>query len=585
MKYQNLCDIYTQLEATPKRLEKTWILSQFLKKAAMDDLSPIILLLQGKIFPEWDERKIGIASRLIVKAINVATGISAPAIETEWKRTGDLGIVAQNLIGKKTQRTLASHDITIKKVLENLRNAAELEGLGTVDKKVKLVSELLTSAKPGEARYIVRTVLEELRVGVASGTLRDAIAWAFLLEDVQLNYDEKKKSISPDNRENYNKHIEAVKAAHDVSNDYTEVARLAKTKGQKGLQSVSMVIGKPLKVMLFQKAASIEDSFKHVGKPCAFEYKYDGFRIQIHKKDKVRLFTRRLEEVTKQFPDVIEFVEKHVKGNNFILDAEVVGYKPKTKKYLPFQSISQRIKRKYDIPKMVKDFPIEVNVFDILCHDNIDIMKESYKKRRAMIEKMVKNSPYKIVIAKQLITDNVAKAEKFYRAALAAGEEGVMAKNLEGIYKPGSRVGFGVKVKPTMETLDLVVVGAEWGQGKRKGWLTSFTIACRDDDTGEFREIGKVGTGFKELETEEGVTFDQMTNLLEPLIKTEKGKVVTIKPKVVLEINYEEIQKSPTYSSGFALRFPRLVNLRSEKPADEASSLQMVEDLYYGQKK
>ena len=337
--------------------------------------------------------------------------------------------------------------------------------------------------------------------------------------------------------------------------------------------------------MLFQKAKTIQEAFERVGKPCAFEYKYDGFRIEIHKnKDKILLYTRRLEEVTHQFPEIADYVRQQVKSDSFILDAEVVGYNPKTKKYLSFQHISQRIKRKYDIDKIAKELPVELNVFDILSYDGKNVMQEPFIKRREILDKIVSPIPYKIRIAKQLVTDDLKKAEAFYAAAVAEGEEGVMAKNLEGIYKPGSRVGYGVKVKPTMETLDLAIVGAEWGEGKRKGWLSTYVLACRDEETGEFLEIGKVGTGFKELESEEGTTFDQMTKLLEPLILTEKGKEVTIKPKVVIEVTYEEIQKSPTYSSGYALRFPRLVNLRVEKPADEANSLQMIEELYYGQK-
>lgn len=585
MKYQQLCGLYQQLDSTAKRLEKTWLISRFLQKADAKELPAIILLLQGLIYPEYDERKIGIASRLLVKAINVATGIEAAKIEEEWKKTGDLGLTAERFIAKKKQATLLSRDIDVEKVLANLRRASGLEGEGTVERKVKLIAELLTSAQPVEARYIVRTTLEDLRVGVAAGTLRDAITWAFFEKEIKIHYDEKTRSIEPENRERYKEIVAAVQAAHDVCNDYSEVALLAKTKGLRGLQEMGLTVGKPVKVMLFQKAKDIADAFERVGKPCAFEYKYDGFRIEVHKEGStIILYTRRLEEVTRQFPEIVEYVKQQVKGDSFILDAEAVGFHPKTKKYLPFQSISQRIRRKYDIDKIAKEFPVELNVFDVIYYNGKNMMETPFAKRRELIEKIVEPVPYKIRVATQLVTDDMKKAEAFYKAAVDAGEEGVMAKNLDGIYKPGLRVGFGVKVKPTMETLDLTIVGAEWGEGKRKGWLSTFTLACRDEENGEFLEIGKVGTGFKELETEGGVTFDQMTRLLEPLIISGKGKEVKIKPKVVIEVTYEEIQKSPTYASGYALRFPRLVNLRVEKPADEASSLQMIEEMYYGQK-
>jgi len=243
--------------------------------------------------------------------------------------------------------------------------------------------------------------------------------------------------------------------------------------------------------------------------------------------------------------------------------------------------MSQRIKRKYNIEQMMKDFPVELNIFDIMCYKGENIMNKPFKERRKFLEKMVKQEKKKIVLAKQIVTSNEEKADKFYRASLASGEEGIMAKNLEGIYKPGSRVGYGIKVKPVMETLDLVIVGAEWGEGKRKGWLSSFVVACRDGK--DFIQIGKVGTGIKELESD-GVTFDELTKMLKPLIVEDKGKTVIVKPKIIIELNYEEIQKSPTYSSGFALRFPRVVRLRPDKPLSEVSSIRLVKKLYITQR-
>lgn len=585
MDYSKLVELYERLASTTKRLEKTYFLADFLKKTPADDLDVIVLLVQGKIFPTWDETKIGVASRMVIKAINVATGIEPDKIEKDWKKTGDLGKTAENLIGKKKQRTLMSQKLTVKKVFANLRRLPEMEGSGSVDQKIKLIAELLTSASPLEARYLVRTVLEELRAGVGEGGIRDSIVWAFFGDKVNIGYDEKEKKINPENREEYNKYLDAVQHAFDILNDFGEVAILAKTKGLDELESVSVAVGKPLKVMLFQKAESIKDAFERVGKPAACEFKYDGFRMEVHKSHgKIKIFTRRLDEVTKQFPEVVDYVEKYVAGSNFILDAEAVGFNPKTGKYLAFQSISQRIKRKYDIDEMSEKFPIELNVFDIIEFEGKSMLNEPFEKRRKLIEKIIKDHPKKLVVAKQLVTESVEKAEIFYQAALKDGQEGIMVKNLGGIYKPGSRVGFGVKVKPVMESLDLVIVGATWGEGKRSGWFTSFILACRDQDSGEFLEIGRVGTGIKELETEDGVSFKEMTEMLKPYIISEKGKEVLIKPKIVIEINFEEIQKSPTYSSGYALRFPRLVRVRDDKPAREASDLDLVEDLYHGQR-
>ncbi|MBW2997525.1 ATP-dependent DNA ligase [Candidatus Woesearchaeota archaeon] len=584
MEYKKLVDLYKEIESTSKRLEKTYLVSEFLKHTDVDDLPKITLLFQGRIFPQFDERKMGFATKMVIKSLNKSLGISADAIEKEWKRTGDLGLTAENLTKKKKQVTLFTQKLTVSKVFSNLRKLATLEGTGTVSQKIALISELLTSATPMEARYVIRTVLEDLRVGIGEGVLRDAIVWAFFDKSIHINYDSKTKKIEPENRELYKAYTEATQEAYDVLNDFAEVAKIAKTSGLKGLKEIEITVGKPLKVMLYPKSANIAEAFERVGRPAAIEFKYDGFRIQIHKsKGKVRLFTRRLDEVSNQFPEVVRYAEKLIDGKSYILDAEAVGFDVKTKNYIAFQNISQRIKRKYDIDKMSKQFPVEMNVFDIISFEGENLLKKSFRERRKIIEKIVKPDPYKLVVAKQLVTSDDGEAEKFYNAALESGNEGVMFKNLDGIYKPGSRVGYGVKVKPVMESLDLVIVGADWGEGKRSGWLTSLTLACYNPDTAEFLEIGKVGTGMKE-KVELGVSFEQITSLLKPLIISEKGRKVMVKPALVVEVNFEEIQKSPTYSSGYALRFPRVIRIRDDRSPDECSDLALVEDLYSTQR-
>jgi DNA ligase-1 len=542
-----------------------------------------VLLIQGRLFPNWDERETGVASRLVLKAINVATGLSSGKIENEWKKTGDLGKVAENLIKVKKQVTLLSHQLTVKKVFENLRKLAELEGAGTVERKVGLIAELLTSAKDVEARFIVRTVLKELRVGVGEGSLRDSIVWAFFGKEAGVSYDSKEISIDVDDREEYNKYVDAVQRAYDLTNDFSVVASTAKSKGLSGLLGIVMVGGKPIKVMLAIKAEDMKEAFTRVGKPAGIEFKYDGFRMQIHKFDgKIRIFTRRLDEVTNQFPDVVKHVSDSVLAKEFILDSEAVGYDVKTKNYLPFQTVSQRIRRKYDIERMAKEFPVEVNVFDILNYEGKSMISSEFRERRKVLEKIIKPHKLKLVLAESLVTSSEKEAEKFYKEAISAGNEGVMFKKLDAPYKPGSRVGFMVKVKGEQEPLDLVIIGAEWGEGKRAKWLSSFTLACIDE--GKYLEMGKVGTGIKEKSGED-VTFEQLTDELKPLITEEKGKEVQIKPKIVVEVVYEEIQKSPTYSSGFALRFPRLSRLRPERSARDITTLSMVNNFYKKQKK
>ena len=583
MKYSELASIYEALENTSKRLEKTYIISKLLKKTKEADIDKIILLIQGRLFPQWDETNLGVSTRLVIKAISIASGRTSNNIESKWKKLGDLGLVAEKLVTKKSQATLFSKDLTVDKVFNNLRKLPALEGQGSVDQKLKLIAELLSSAKPLEARYVVRTVLEDLRVGVGEGSIRDALVWAFFGKKVRVNYDEKEKAISPDNRKEYNRVVEAVQHAFDLKADYGSVAKLIMKKGKKAFGELTLEPGNPINVMLYQKAKDLKDAFERVGKPCALEFKYDGFRMQIHKKAKsIMIFTRRLDNVTKQFPEVVKYAEQFVSAKNFIIDCEVVGYDPKSGRYLPFQAISQRIKRKYNITQMAREFPVEINVFDIMSYEGEDLLKKPFKQRRSILEKIIRPHEKKLVLAKQIITKDLEQAREFYKEALGVGEEGVMAKNLDGVYKPGSRVGYGVKVKPEKESLDLVIVGAEWGTGKRSGWLTSYVLACRKGN--QFVEIGKVGTGIKELDAQ-GVSFKEITKRLKPLILEEKGKKVRVRPKIIIEVRYEEIQKSPTYDSGYALRFPRFIRLRDDKALSDVSGLGMVEELYEAQKR
>jgi len=577
MEYKVLAACYEHIGGTTKRLQKTALVSAFLKQVSEEDADSVMLLLQGKIFPTWSQEKIGVASKLVLKAISISTGMSAEEIEDAWREMGDLGDVAEAFIAKKKQATLFTIPLEVSKVFSNAKKIATMQGEGSTDRKIKLIAELLTSATPIEAKYIVRMVLEDLRVGIGEGTIRDAICWAYVHQVV---YDAEKNDLvlTDEQREVYSQHVLAVQEALDLTNDFTEVLSVARVAGKEGLEKLSLQAGKPIKVMLFQKAQNVAEAMERLGKPCAFEYKLDGFRLQIHKtKNEIILFTRRLENVTKQFPEVAEYVRSHVDAEEFIIDSEAVGYDPQTKKHLPFQFISQRIRRKYDIAGMVKKFPIELTIFDILFCNGESLLKKGFSERRALLEKIVTQEPLKLLLVQNIVTSDVEEAEHFYQQSKDLGHEGLMGKKLDGIYKPGSRVGYGVKIKSVLDPLDLVVVKAEWGEGKRAGWFTSFTVACNDE--GHFREIGKVGTGFKE-KGEEGVTFGEMTERLKLLVVKEKGREVEVKPELVISLKFEEIQRSPTYSSGFALRFPRMMMIREEKPVEEIATLDEVHDRF-----
>ena len=556
MEYIKLVKIYEALEKTTKRLEKTEIISEFIKHVKEDELQHLIYLIEGRVFPESMEEKIGMSSQLILKVIARATGNSISNIEDEWKKKGDLGIVAEEFIREKKQRTLAHQELTTQLVYENIKKLAELEGAGTVDRKVSLVAELLSNAKPEEARFIVRTVLEELRIGVSEGIVRDSIAKAF-----DIPVDELEKSFN-------------------LLVDFGKIAVLAK-KGKSHITRVGLEPGRPTKVMLAILVNSVSEGFEYLGKPLQAEIKLDGFRVIIHNDEKnIYLFTRRMENVTNQFKELIPIIKKHIKADSYIIDTELVGYDPKTKKYMPFQSISQRIKRKYDIEIMSKKFPVEINAFDIIYYNGSSMVDKPLKERRALLERIIEPKRYSIVLTKKLVTSDEKEAEKFFRDSIKAGYEGIMLKNLSAEYKPGRYVNYMCKMKQALEPLDLVIVGAQWGEGKRSKWLSSFTLACKKGD--KFVEIGKVGTGIKEKS--EGVSFKDLTKMLKPLITEKNGKNVTVKPKIIIQVGYEEIQKSPTYESGYALRFPKFMMFRLEKPLSEVSSIREIERIYEYQK-
>ena len=571
MKYKKLAELYEALSATTKRLKKIEILSDFLKKLKESDREVLYLLL-GDIYPEYDEKRIGISNQLAIKAISKATGNEKDKVVKEWKTLGDLGKVSEELTKNKRQSTLRSSLLTTEKVLENLRKLPEMEGKGTVDKKIALITELLTSASPTEALYLVRTLIGDLRIGIKESTIREAMASAFFKPD-------KKKDVS-----------KKIQDAIDKSNDLAIVFDIAKKGNLKNFDKISLEVGKPIKVMLAQKVKTIKQGFEKVGKPCAIEYKYDGFRLLIHKKAKeIILFTRRLENVTKQFPEVVDYIKKYVKGNSFILDSEAVGFDRTTKEYKPFQDVSQRIRRKYHIEELVEKLPVEINVFDIIYYNGKSLLNEPFEKRTDIIKKIIRNHKYKIIHAKQIITSNEKRAKDFYKKSLTNNQEGVMMKNLKSIYQPGSRVGHMLKIKPEEKDLDLVITGAEYGKGKRSGWLSSFILSCRDSKKGKYLEMGKVGTGIKEkipTSTDSiGTSFSELTEKLKPLIIEEHGKKVKIKPKIIVSITYQEIQKSPNYNSGFALRFPRFTALREDKPLSEITTLKEVEKDYKNQKR
>lgn len=550
MLYSEFVDLYEKIASTTKKLQKIEIISEFLPKLKGNE--ELIYLLRGRVFPDYDVRELGISNQLVIKSISVASGFSISEVNSKFKEVGDLGNISVELLSRKKQNSLFSKKLTARHIIDSLRKISETSGDGAVDKKVAIVSELLIESHGREACYIVRTLLSDLRIGVADAVLLSAINKAFFGNSEMLT---------------------KIERAYDLINDFSQILKLS-ISGEKAFEHVSLIPGRPLNVMLATKVESVEEAFDVCGKPAAFEHKYDGFRIIISSDGKkIRLFTRRLEDVTAQFPDVVEIISKHVNAKNFILDAEAVGFDLKNNRYLPFEAISQRIKRKYGISELSQKMPVEIKVFDIIYLNGEDKLEMPFIERRNIIEKIIDNVPWKISLSKQIITDSETEVEKFYKDALKMGEEGIMIKNLQSHYVSGRYVGNMAKLKPDSSEFDLVIVGGEYGTGKRAGGLTSFIVACKIGDN--FLEVGKVSSGLKE-KASEGTTYSEIDSLLKPLIISEDDSGVKVKPKIVVSVTYQNIQPSPTYSSGFALRFPRITHYRPERGIHDIATLEDV---------
>ena len=548
MDFKRVCEVLEDIEAESSRHAISDMLSDFISKTPPSELSTVLLILRGTPFPPWDQRELGISDKLVFKVLSQLGGQTEEELNRILKDVGDLGLAAQKALLKKPQTTLCSQSLTIGQVMQTVQGLSSLSGHGSQNKKLAYVSQILSNATPIESRYIIRLMLGHLRVGVGDGTLRDAISKAYGVD------------------------ASLIERAFNLRPDWGEVAACARDEGEPGLSEYGIELGRPIKVMLAQKGEGISQIIQKLGR-CQIEYKYDGARIQIHKnREKISLYTRRLEDVTAQFPEIVEAAKRNLNADKALIEGEAVAYDPKTGRPQPFQNLSRRIKRKYDIKKLAESVPVETNLFDIVYLEGQTLTSLPFYERRKRLESIIKESA-DFHTAKSLVTDDADSASRFYFEAVELGHEGVMAKVLDSPYQPGSRVGYMYKVKPVMETLDLVVTGATWGEGRRASWLGSYLLSVYDTETGEYPTIGRMATGL----TDE--LLAELTLAVKPLITKDSGTECFVKPSMVFEVAYEKIQKSPKYGSGYALRFPRLVRVRTDKSPEEADNISRVEAL------
>jgi DNA ligase-1 len=514
--FLELAKVCQKLEKTTKRKEKTRLISSFLLGLREEEIASAVYLIIGTVFPEWDPRVLEIGGR------------------TVWK-----------IIDKSKQATLVPKPLTILRVREYFEDIAAVSGKGSRKRKENLVESLLSQASPVEAEYLVRIMFGEMRIGVVEGMMLEAVAEAAKVD------------------------LELLRRSHMILGDLGEIALTALKRGEKGLRHISVQLFKPIKPMLAEMSYNIAEVIATHGGKTAFEYKFDGARIQIHKKDQqVRIFSRRLTDVTESLPDIVELVKNKIGAKDALLEGEVVAVGADGRP-LPFQDLMRRFRRVHKIEEMVKEIPLKLYLFDVIYLDGKPLIDTSYEKRWSLLSKICESR----LLAERMVTSQVSEAESFLKRAMEAGHEGLMAKALNSDYTPGVRGKKWFKIKPA-DYLDLVIVAADWGYGRRTGWLSNYHLAARDEKTGEFLVVGKT---FKGLTDEE---FTEMTKRLQEIKTSESQYTIYVKPSIVVEIAYNEIQKSPHYKSGFALRFARITRIREDKSPQEADTITRIRQLY-----
>ncbi len=555
MKYEKLVELYEAMDSTPKRLEKTAILADFLQMVGDQDPKnlPIVTLLSlGRIFPTWSEEELGIGSKLLMKAISLVVGVSTEQVEDQIRDSGDIGSASQELFQRKVQSTLFMRSLTINKVHQNLVKIADISGGRSQYKKLEILRELLSSASPHEAKYITRTVLEELRVGVGEGTLKDAIATAF------------------------NVPKETVERAHMLTNDLGLVAEVSREEGVEGLKKLTLKPEKPVKPMLAQLSPDYKTSISEMGYALV-ETKYDGIRVQIHRKnDEINIFTRRLENITLAVPEITEYIKKAIKPSDFIVEGEIIV--TKEGKPISFQYILQRVRRKYEIERLREEIPLTLYLFDVLYYQK-PTLDDPLKDRRKLLEDIVDVIPGKLELSKQVkvTPETTDKALELFNQSINEGHEGVMLKDPNAPYTPGLRGKKMLKWKATPETLDLVVVGGTYGKGKRAHLIGSFLLALQDEDS-NLKTLAHVATGLDDK------TLLELGEMSEPLITRKVGQKVEMVPSIIMEVAFSEIVKSPEYESGYSLRFPVVKRIRTDISIEDIDNLERVESMYQNMK-
>lgn len=578
MRYETLCEYYSKIEATAKRLEMIDLLTNLFEETPTQIIDKVIYLTQGKLHPDWmGLPEIGMAEKMVVDAISIAVGVRSSQIEKALLKTGDIGLTAEHETREKKQRSLLAKPLTVEEVYNRLDKIATASGPGSVGLKKRLFSGLLLSAKPIEAKFLARTVTGTLRLGIADMTILDTLAQAF--------------AGGKENRP-------PIEEAYNLSSDLGYVAEALAKEGIEAIRKFSIEVGKPIRMMAAQRLTDPEGILEKLGGRSAAEYKYDGERLQIHKRGNIiRVFSRRLENITQQYPDIVALIRSNIKAKEAIIEGEVVAIDLDTGDFRPFQELMHR-RRKYEIRKAMEEYPVSLFLFDSLFIDGKNLIKESYPKRREELVRIVKGNK-RIRIADQRIVESPKDLEDFFDEAVEAGCEGLMAKSInpDSIYQAGARGWLWIKFKrealsELADTVDLVAVGAFMGRGRRAGTYGALLLACYDSENDIFRTVARVGSGFsdEELESLPSKLSKYKIDHRHSRVDSQQDADVWFVPNSVLEVKGAEITLSPTHTCGFgrvakgsglAIRFPRFTgNWRQDKAPEDATTEDEIMQMY-----
>lgn len=548
MKYQELVDVYESLESTTKRLEKTEIISNFLKELDSATTEKVGLLILGRVFPAWSSEEIGIGAKLVERAVAEAVGTTQDKVEDAVRDEGDIGLACIKLYSKKSQTTFFSKALTIDFVFNSLRKLSKISGFKSTNRKIAIILELLSQSSETEAKYLTRTILEELRIGVGDGVVRDAIAQAF-------NIDKK-----------------VVERAQMLTNDFAVVARTAKDKGISGLEKLNLTPGNPVKPMLAQLAPPLNEIIPEMGVAIC-ETKYDGIRLQVHRNnDEIKIFTRRLENITNALPEIVNLFDEYLPHENYIVEGEVIA--TKNGKPLPFQNILHRVRRKYNVEEAIENVPLKLYLFDILFYIN-PMIDEPLSTRRKTLESIVNTTADEMNLSTMIVgtQDNIAEIQDLFEKSIKQNHEGIMIKDASEPYIPGLRGKKMLKYKAEPETLDMIVVGGTYGIGKRGDFVGSYLVALRDENN-EFKTVAYAATGLDDA------TLEYLTVKMKELEISTKGREIIVEPKIILEIAFSEIVESPEYEAGYSLRFPVVKNIRKDKGSQDVDTINRLLSMY-----